>query len=326
MKQRICLYSILAMMLVLSAAAPLLARDSAEGSFNRTLKVDGTVDLTVETGSGHINIRAGGGTAVVVAGTIKAQDSLESRAEDRVRQLESNPPIEQTGNIIHIGRLSARELRQNISISYELVVPADTRVHASTGSGSQTIEGIRGSVNASSGSGSLKILNIGDEVRAEAGSGSIGLDSIKGSVHARAGSGSIHASGIGGGFTANTGSGSVTVSLSAAGDVNVQTGSGSVEINGIRGLLGARTGSGRIRVEGAPTGNWKLHTGSGGIDVKLPADAAFDLYAHTGSGRVTTSHPIAVQGTLRPSEIQGKVRGGGYLLDVHTGSGNIQIN
>ncbi|MBZ5553307.1 MAG: DUF4097 domain-containing protein [Acidobacteriia bacterium] len=326
MKQSTRWYSIFVVTLLLLAVAPLLARDSAEGSFNRTLKVEGPVDLTVETGSGHINIRAGGGTAVVVTGTIKAQDSAGSRAEERVRQLESNPPIEQTGNIIHIGRITDHDLRQNISISYEVVVPADTRVHASTGSGSQTIEGIRGPLSVSSGSGSLKILNIGGEVRAEAGSGSIGLDAIKGSVHARAGSGSIHASDIAGGFTANTGSGSVVVSLSAIGDVNVETGSGSVEVNGIRGLLGARTGSGRIRVEGAPTGNWKLHTGSGGIDVKLPPDAAFDLYAHTGSGRVTTSHPITVQGTLRPSEIQGKVRGGGFLLDVHTGSGNIQIN
>ncbi|MBZ5538714.1 MAG: DUF4097 domain-containing protein [Acidobacteriia bacterium] len=326
MKPSARLYSLLAVLLLLFATAPLLARESAEGSFNRTLKVEGIVDLTVETGSGHINIRAGGGTAVIVTGSIKALDSAGSRAEERIRQLESNPPIEQTGNIIHIGRLTDHELRRNISISYELVVPADTRVHASTGSGSQTIEGIRGPVSASSGSGSLKILNIGDEVRAEAGSGSIGLDSIKGSVHARAGSGSIHASSIAGGFTGSTGSGSVTVSLSAKGDVNVETGSGSVEINGIQGLLGARTGSGRIRVEGAPSGNWKLHTGSGGIDVKLPPDAAFDLYAHTGSGRVTTSHPITVQGTLRRSELQGKVRGGGYLLDVHTGSGNIQIN
>ncbi|MFI5175298.1 MAG: hypothetical protein ACHQKY_10600, partial [Terriglobia bacterium] len=98
MKQSTCRYSILAVIVLLFAAAHLVAGDSVEGSFNRTLKVEGPVDLTVETGSGRINIRSGGGTSVVVTGAIKAQYSSETRAEDRVRKLESNPPIEQTGN------------------------------------------------------------------------------------------------------------------------------------------------------------------------------------------------------------------------------------
>jgi len=301
------------------------ASDRAEGSFSRTLKVDGPVDLDVETGSGHINIRAGDGASLVVNAMIKAQEYHGSRAEDRVHQLESNPPIEQTGNVIRIGRIKDHDLRQNVSISYELVVPAETRLRASTGSGNQSIEGVRGSLNINTGSGGLKIFNTGGEVHAETGSGNIELHSIKGPVQAHTGSGSIHAESVAGGFTGNTGSGSVTVGLTSSGNVDVETGSGSVEVSGVRGSLGARTGSGRIRAEGTPAGNWRLHAGSGSIEVKLPPDAAFDLYAHTGSGHVSTNHPITVQGTIRPSEIRGKVRGGGPLLDVHTGSGSIQI-
>lgn len=72
-------------------------------------------------------------------------------------------------------------------------------------------------------------------------------------------------------------------------------------------------------------GPLEARTGSCGVNVRLPADAAFDLYAHTGSGRVYVDRPITVQGTVAGHEIQGKVKGGGALVDVRTGSGSVRI-
>jgi hypothetical protein len=78
-------------------------------------------------------------------------------------------------------------------------------------------------------------------------------------------------------------------------------------------------------VEGTQTGDWKLEAGSGTINVRLPADAAFDFYAHTGSGHIETAHPITMTGSLNRHELRGKVRGGGPLLQARTGSGDINI-
>lgn len=313
----------------LAAAGPIPAGAySAKGSFERTLKVSGPVELEVTTGAGSITVRPGEADSLRVIGTIQARSGWlgsVKNAEEKVRSLEANPPIEQTDNVIRIGHIEDWWLRRNVSISYDLVVPADTRLNSDTGSGDQSIEGLRGPVKADAGSGSIKISNIGGEVRADTGSGDIELDSITGSVYADTGSGEIWARGIGGGFEADTGSGGVKLEQVAPGDVKVNTGSGSVELRGVRGSLDVDTGSGEISVAGEPAGHWKLAAGSGSITVRLPAQATFDLYAHTSSGRISTEHPISVQGSIGRRELRGKVRGGGFLLDLHTGSGNIYI-
>ncbi len=300
------------------------AAEKAKGSFQKTLKVSGPVDLDVVTGSGNIAIRTGDGSTVVVNAVIEAQDYHGASAESRVKQIESNPPIEQAGNTIRIGHTKDREMEQNVSISYDLVIPAETRLRAATGSGNQTLDGIRGVSNVSTGSGDMKISNMG-EVHANTGSGTIQVDATKGPVQVNTGSGSIRGNGLGGNFSARTGSGSVIVTQASLGNVDISTGSGTIQVNGINGTLTARTGSGKIQVEGAQKGDWKLHAGSGNLLVKLPTDAAFSLKAHTESGKVTTSHPVTSQGTIRPNEMQGTVRGGGPLLEMNTGSGDIRI-
>jgi DUF4097 and DUF4098 domain-containing protein YvlB len=300
----------------------------AEGSFTRTLKVTGAVDLTVTTGSGNIDIRTDGAGSVHVRGLIRVNGGWQlssEEAERRVRALESNPPIEQTGNVIRIGRIEDPALRRHVSISYELVVPVETRVSSDTGSGDQAIVGVRGPVRAKTGSGNVKVSRVGDVVRAETGSGDVVLDAIKATVYAESGSGTIRASRIEGGFTASTGSGDVQLAQTASGPVNVETGSGSVEASGVQGLLRAHTGSGNVTVEGKPLGDWKLDTGSGNITLRLPAQAAFDLHAHTGSGDINTDREITVQGKINRHELRGKVGGGGALVDLGTGSGDIHI-
>ena len=301
---------------------------AAEGSFERALKVTGAVDLTVTTGSGNIDIKTDGAGSVHVRGLIRVNGGWHLSAEEaerRVRALESNPPIEQTGNSIRIGHIEDPALRRHVSINYELVVPVETRVTSDTGSGDQSIVGVRGPVKADTGSGNVKVSRVGDVVRAQTGSGDIQLDAIKAQVYAETGSGNIRATGVDGGFVGTTGSGDVRLEQTAAGPVTVETGSGNAEISGVQGSLRAHTGSGNLTADGQPSGPWKLDTGSGNITLRLAAQAAFDLHAGTGSGEVSTSHEITVQGKLSRHELRGKVRGGGVLVEVSTGSGDIHI-
>lgn len=297
---------------------------SAEGSFDRTLNVTGPVRLDVSTGSGSIQVRTGSGNQVHVTGHIKSTDWF-GNSEDRIKRIEANPPIQQSGNDIRIGHLEDREMMHNISISYELVIPADTELRSHTGSGSQTIAGVHGATEASSGSGDLRISDIGSRLRAETGSGDLEIDRIQGAVRARAGSGSIHATSVAGGFDAETGSGRISLQQSAPGSVRVDTGSGGMELRGVKGSLEARAGSGGIEVEGEPTGPWTVHTGSGTVRLQLASNTSFDLDARTSSGSLSVNQPVTVQGSLAKKHIQGKVRGGGVPVDVETGSGDIEI-
>jgi hypothetical protein len=128
-----------------------------EGAFERTLKVTGAVDLEVQSGSGSIKVEPGAAGSVRVAARLKAGNSwlAGSDVEKRIRQIEQKPPIEQQGNVIRIGRFADEDLSRNISISYEVTVPAATKLAAHTGSGSIAI----GAINCwvKSGSGSVKV-------------------------------------------------------------------------------------------------------------------------------------------------------------------------
>jgi hypothetical protein len=304
---------------VLPAAA------AVEGSFQRTLQTSGPVSLTVSTGSGSVQVRRGSSGQVQVTGHIRASNWLDNNAEEKIKRLQANPPILQNGNTIRIGHIDDPELRRNISISYEVVVPAETELSVESGSGDQSVDGIQGPLELSAGSGGLKISSIGDRVRAETGSGDIEIDRIKGNVHAKTGSGSIRADDIAGGFEANTGSGHIRLQQTAPGSVHVDTGSGGMELRGVQGSLEAKAGSGTIQAEGNPTGAWRVHTGSGGVQLKVPSRASFDLDAHTSSGSISVEQPLTVQGSIGRKEVRGRVGGGGVPVEVETGSGDIQI-
>jgi DUF4097 and DUF4098 domain-containing protein YvlB len=315
----------LALIAALTIASCSLAYGAAEGHFERTLQVSGAVNLQIETGAGSIQVRPGNSNEVRVIGHIRAGNWLGS-AEDKIKMLENSPPIQQSGNDIRIGHIDDPELRHDISISYEVVAPANTQLHSSTGSGSQDVSGLSGPVEANTGSGSIKASEIGSGLRTHSGSGSIDIAGVKGSVYARAGSGSIYATNVAGGFDGETGSGHLLLEQSAPGSVRAHTGSGAVELRNVRGSLQAEAGSGSITAEGEATGEWVLHTGSGTVQLRLPQNASFDLNAHTGSGSINLSHPVTVQGSIGRKEVRGKVGGGGVPIEVQTGSGNIVID
>ena len=295
-------------------------------SFERTLKVTGAVNLQVETGSGSIVITPGNAGEVRVCGHVKANNSWFGASPEAVQRIINNPPIQQSGNDVRIGHIDDPELRRGISVGYELVTPANTQLHSSTGSGNQDVSGLAGPAEVSTGSGNLKVSDIGSGVRAHSGSGGVTLEDVKGSVFARTGSGSIRATGIAGGFDGETGSGQLTLEQASQGSVRAHTGSGSLELRNLRGSLQAQTGSGSIKAEGDPTGEWVVHTGSGSVELRVPQNASFELNAHTGSGSINLNHPVAVQGSIGRKEVHGKVGGGGVPVRVETGSGSISID
>ena len=304
-----------------------------EATFDRTLKVSGPVDLEVVTGSGSITVRSGAAGTISVHGIVRSGLCLGlcgGDPEASMKAIVANPPIEQSGNTVRIGHLGQTMRHENISINYELVVPTDTRLLSKTGSGGQEISGIAGPAEISSGSGGLRISDIAGQVRSHTGSGSITLNRLHSSVRAHTGSGSIRGEGIGSSAGNRPGIplGGNSYAGSSGGpgaDIDFQTGSGSIRVNDVHGAVRAHTGSGSIELEGQPNGDWNMSTGSGGITVRLPAQAAFFVNAHTSSGGIHTDRQVAVQGEVGKHDLRGSVNGGGFHLDLRTGSGSIRI-
>jgi DUF4097 and DUF4098 domain-containing protein YvlB len=267
------------------AALPALA---SEATFERNLQVNGRVELSVSTGSGNVHLTHGSGNQVHIFGKVKSSNNwVTGGGEEKVREIAANPPIEQTGNIIRIGK--NHENLHNISIDYEIQAPEDAFLDANSGSGDVTDDGV--GENAKLGTGS----------------------------------GNIHATGLKGAFSVNTGSGNIFAEQSGPGDVKAQTGSGNIELRDLHGSLRAGTGSGDIKISGDPAGEWKLETGSGNIEF-WPGNAGLTLDASTGSGTVHSDHEMTVQGSFDHHHITGKINGGGPTVRIQTGSGDVRIH
>lgn len=232
-----------------------VASFAGQGSFDRTLKVAGTPDVDVHTGSGRITVRGGAGAEIRIHGTIRAWP--KGRGGDaRIREIESNPPVEQSGATVRIGYFrnlnDRRRYERNLSIDYEIEVPRQSQIRAQAGSGQVRVEGVAGPVNANTGSGSIHMDAMAGPVDAHTGSGSVRI-------------GQTEAARI----KASTGSGGVTVRLPPAGyDLRASTGSGRITVDApmtVRGSIDRRNVRGALRGGGVPV---ELRTGSGSIQVR----------------------------------------------------------
>jgi hypothetical protein len=295
-------------LVVLFTSTAALAWPNPQGTFDRTLQVSGPVDLEVLTHSGDVRVRAGSSGTVQIHGKIFVGNNwLGGHRDTDVHAIEQNPPIRQEGNNIHIDYVDAH----NISIDYEITVPADTTVRTRSGSGDQTIEGTRGNVDVQTGSGDVKLASLQGEIRLQTGSGDVQAREVSGSVKG------------------GTGSGDVEIEEMGPGDIDLHTGSGNVTARGIQGSFHGETGSGDVTAEGTQNGSWDIRTGSGNVHVRIPSNAGFDADISTSSGSIDVGAPIemTVQGRVGEShkQIHGKARGGGPLLRVRTGSGDIHI-
>ncbi len=290
-------------------ASSLAGFASVAGTFDRSFQVNGPVDLEVLTRSGDITVRNGtAGTVSIHAKILSGVSWLGGDHKAEVQELQNNPPIRQNGNSIRIDYVHF----SNISVDYEITVPENTAVRTHTGSGDQTVEGLKGNIDLESGSGDLKLARLSGEMRFQTGSGNVRGRELSGPAKAKAGSGDIEIEEIG------------------AGDVDIRTGSGNITVNGINGGFRAEAGSGDIHGTGLPKNMWSVRAGSGNVTLYVPSDAAFDVDISSNSGNVTLGHPVTttIEGRVRESRksVVGKVRGGGPMVSVHTSSGNVQVD
>jgi BlaR1 peptidase M56/Putative adhesin len=254
-----------------------------------------TFDRTLSvSGEAQLKISTGSGNIHLTRGSggqirIHGQIHVNRDAsEEQARGIAANPPIEQTGNVIRIGQ-QHEEHWEGISIDYEIEAPAGTLLNATSGSGNIVDEGV------------------GQNAKLETGSGDITASSLQGP------------------FIVRTGSGNITAEQTGEGDVKAETGSGNIEIKDVHGSFHAQTGSGDIKATGTPSAPWTLQTGSGNIEI-WSGNAPLTLDGSTGSGSVITDHEMLVQGSLDRHHIKGNLNGGGPLVRVQTGSGEIHVH
>jgi DUF4097 and DUF4098 domain-containing protein YvlB len=254
--------------------------------WNREWTVTGPARIVVNADESNIRVEA------VDSNQVKAfVKTVGWRiADNEVRIIER-----QSGNLIEIElRRPSKsfELRLRHEITIELTVPRSAEADLHTGHGNITTRGVEAAL------------------KCDTGDGNIAVTGAKGTIRFHTGDGNIRAEQLDGTVTADTGDGNVTIAGRLEG-LEAQTGDGNVEI----------TADSRSRMGS----EWKVQTGDGNIVLNLPDGIGADLDAHTDDGRITCDFSVATTGKAESTRLRGPMNGGGPLLEVRTGDGNIKI-
>jgi hypothetical protein len=312
---------------VVLAGALLLAPSltlAGDNTFDRTFQVSGPTRIDLSNGSGNVDIRSSADGKVHIHGKVTAGWSLFGNADKNVQEVAANPPLEQSGDTIRIGKNSS--WLKNVSIDYQIEVPRETEIDAGVASGGVTIDNVRGPVKASSASGYLHVYRVERDTQVSAASGSIEVSSIGGFLRVSSASGDIVVSDVKGEINVNAASGSIRVEK--PGDrVDANAASGSIRIDGAKADLKVHAISGTINVSGDPSTNrlWELKTVSGSVDLRVPPNSSFLLSADATSGDIRTNIPVMIEEQGKHS-LRAHVGNSAGRVEVHTVSGAINVH
>jgi DUF4097 and DUF4098 domain-containing protein YvlB len=127
-------------------------------------------------------------------------------------------------------------------------------------------------------------------------------------------------------YRLRSGSGGLTLD-GCGGSLDLQTDFGGIEVQNARdAALMLKTNSGRVFFSGSlrAEGEHRAESDFGNVHLVLPADAAFALDAQTEFGSVKTDFAVTVT-EFEEKHIVGDVNGGGPLLWLRTGSGDVRL-
>lgn len=313
-----------AVIIAVGGLAGCVTHSAATGTFERSFNVSGPVRLELSNGSGDARVTAGPPGEVRIHAEFRVNPWPWENAQSRLREVQSNPPVAQEGNLIRVGGSVLQT--SSFSVDYTILVPPDTQIHGVTGSGGMDIKGIEGPANFTTGSGKISAADLAGDVQALAGSGDIRLSNIAGQVQLTVGSGDVDLNAVRGEIRAQSGSGEIQIEQPKD-TVIATTGSGNIRVTDASPDLRLRTASGNIAIDGNPGASnyWDFHAASGSVTLQVPPAASFRLYARSSSGEIDAAIPIVMEGTAGKHELRARIGDGKARVEIETSSGNIAL-
>jgi len=254
-------------------------------------------DVTVHGVGGRVSIVSGGGSLYIddVGGSVIAATGGQ---DINVGTIDSDARFRTEG-----GKISIRKVKGNLD--------------AFTGGGAIFLGTGMRNTSLESGAGDIHVIFCGGELKVESGGGNLVLGDVEGPANI------------------NTNGGNLQL-RSAKGFVRAHTTAGNIELGGIPAVY-ASTDVGSIVVKfdrsAGPTQNSLLRTDVGDITIFLPANFSITVRASVSLGKGHTINSdipgisITSEGNDWNSSLlaQGKLNGGGPILDVHTIDGSINF-
>jgi len=306
-------------------AFSMTAAAAENATFDKRFSVTAPVRIELSNGSGNVEIRGSADGSVHVHGKVSPGGwSLFGGGAKSVEEVAANPPLDQSGSTIRIGKNTS--WLKNVSIDYQVEVPHDTEIDAGVASGGITIDNVKGPVKASSASGYVHVYRVERDTQLNAASGSIDVSGIGGWLRVSSASGDTRAVDVKGEVKVSAASGSIRIER-ASDRVDASTASGSIEVVGANNELKVHAISGSIQVSGNPGASrlWELKTISGSVQLRVPSDASFLLSAESTSGDIRTSIPVILEEQNKHS-LRAHIGSSAGRVEVHTVSGSVSVS
>ena len=279
--------------------------------------------LEVSSASGNIEIRGSADGTVHIHGKVTPGWSIFGGGAKSVDEVAANPPLEQSGSTIRIGKNAS--WMKNVTIDYQVEVPHDTEIDSEVASGGITIDNVKGPVKASSASGYVHVYRVERDATLNAASGSIDVSTIGGYLRISSASGDATIADVKGELRVSEASGSIHIKR--PGDrVDASTASGSIEVVDAENDIKVHAISGSIQVSGNPSANrfWDLKTVSGSVELRVPKNASFLLSAESTSGDIRTSIPVILEEQSKHA-LRAHIGDAAGRVEVHTVSGSVSV-
>lgn len=298
-------------------------------TIEKRFKVDNGSLITLDADMGSVVVEGTKGSEVVVYVLKGVNNVNRNEAEklfDRYQVSfdERGRGLEITGDYDKPrGRIN---WRKSLKVHYEILVPEDVEVDLKTSGGSIHAENIAGDVNLKTSGGSLQLRDLAGRVTARTSGGSIQGRNLGFVADLHTSGGSINIDGAGGAIDAKTSGGSISIA-DVDGTVDAQTSGGTIRLREIAGAVNAKTSGGSIEAEilGQPKDDMRLQTSGGSVTIHLDDNVRADLDAKASGGSVSTDFAVAVRGTVKKTQLQGEINGGGPLLTLRTSGGSVRI-
>lgn len=298
------------------------SREEQTERFTKTLRLGASGELDVANIAGDIVVTQGPGPDV----TVDVIKTARSRSVDDAKsllQLVQVDVLERGGRAEVRTRYPTGDQMQtnnrrnvNVSVSYNITAPVNTRLTVKSISGNIKVSDIKGDVAAESVSGDVRI----------GGSGRVGTaKSVSGNVE-------VVDTQIDGTLEAGSISGDVVLRRLTARRIDTSSISGTVRMEDVQcERVDAQSISGVVTFSGplARNGRYALKSHSGEVTVAITGGTGFELEASSFSGQVRSDVPITTRGGVdtgrRQRTLSGTYGDGSAILELTTFSGNVVI-
>jgi len=289
-------------------------KEKYEEKFAKTVSLarDGEVNLT--NISGHIEVKTWDRGEVKIDALKISKASTVAKAKENAAEVMI--VVEKEGNTLKIKteyperKKGWKENSINVSVNYNLMIPAQASAKISSISGSVDLEAIGGAAKVKAISGNVTVKKAAKGVDCDAVSGNIIVQDVTGDAYLNAISGKINAEGIKGSIKATVVSGEIElIEVSAADKVDANAVSGTIVYEG------------KISRDGRYT----LNSHSGSVEMIIPSDSGFEFEAKTFSGRIQSDFEVKISGEISKRKISGVVNNGGAVVKLTTFSGNVYL-